>query len=111
MPPPNYEDWKDEYDDLFEDRPEHAEAVAAAPEQIAEHEGFISTDWSKLKSATNGDLADEEWMGGPTPTASRPLPQRSDWQRLGLYVLAISVILALGVAMVVLFWPTATPPG
>ncbi len=109
VPPPDYEEWQDQYDELFEPLPER-DAVAAAPaEPAAAQSGFVSTDWSRLRRATNGDLADEEWMGGPMPTAGRPLPQRSDWQRLGLYVAAIVALVAAGVGIVVWLWPQAAP--
>ncbi len=109
MPKPNYDDWQDEYGDVFEDVPASRDAPVPPPEPPPEHEDFISTDWSKLRTATNGDLADEEWMGGPTPTDSGLLPKCSDWQRLGLFALAIAAVLALGVAGVVLLWPSPAP--
>ena len=110
VPPPEYgDDLMDEYDELFEPLPDQAAASRAGQSPPADHESLIDTDWSRLRRVTNGELADEEWMGGPVPTASRPEPQRSDWQRVAMFAGAVLGIVAAGAGMVVLLWPQPAP--
>jgi hypothetical protein len=107
LPPPDYAEWQDVYDEVIEPTPPAAPVQAAAPEQG--QPGFVSTDWSKLRRITNGELADEEWMGGPEPTAGRPAPQRAEWQRVALFASAIVAIIAMGIALVIWLWPSPAP--